>query len=96
MFQAFVYVSTAFSNTNHKLIKETVYTPIMDYQAVISACDEKTDESILKIEKEMLKVFPNTYIFSKNLAEKVVDDFKYKIPVAIIRPSIGKIMFFII
>lgn len=90
--KSFVYVSTAFSNTNHKLIKETVYTPFMDYQTVISACDEKSDENLLKIEKEMLKVFPNTYIFSKNLAEKLVDDFKYKIPVAIIRPSIGKIV----
>lgn len=37
-----------------------------------------------------MKNHPNTYTFTKALAEQVVNDFKNKIPVVIYRPSIGK------
>lgn len=34
--------------------------------------------------------FPNAYSFSKNLSEQVVADFADKLPITILRPSIGK------
>lgn len=31
---------------------------------------------------------PNNYCFTKNLSENVVNDYRHKLPVAILRPSI--------
>lgn len=33
--------------------------------------------------------FPNTYCFTKNLAESLVNDYRDKLPIGIFRPSIG-------
>lgn len=36
-----------------------------------------------------LENFPNTYLFSKNLAESVIMEYSSSLPCAIVRPSIG-------
>ncbi|XP_011705000.1 PREDICTED: putative fatty acyl-CoA reductase CG8306 [Wasmannia auropunctata] len=49
------------------------------------------------LDKHTLNVFtakcldytPNTYIFSKNLAESIIQDYSSSLPCAIIRPSSG-------
>ena len=38
----------------------------------------------------ILGSLPNTYTFTKNLAEKVTAKEANKLPVAIVRPSVGK------
>lgn len=93
---AFVHVSTAFSNSNHKHIHEFVYnsellpTAIYDYKTVIEAC-EKDDSTVVQfIERSIIpSVFPNTYIYSKHLAENVAYDARHDIPICILRPSVG-------
>lgn len=87
--EAFVHVSTAFSNTNVKNVKEIVYEPIMDYKTIIEASENEGRDMWQSIEKAVKRQFPNTYVFSKNLAEKIVFDAKDKIPVTIVRPSLG-------
>ena len=32
---------------------------------------------------------PNTYSFSKSLAENILDEYSSEIPIAIVRPSVG-------
>jgi len=44
---------------------------------------------VLKIMYRCLDYTPNTYIFSKNLAENVIQDYSFSLPCAIVRPSIG-------
>lgn len=93
---AFVHVSTAFSNSNHKHIHEFVYnsemlpTAAYDYKTVIEAC-EKNDETLVQhIQNAIIPtVFPNTYIYSKHLAENVAYDARHDIPICILRPSVG-------
>ncbi|XP_050598489.1 fatty acyl-CoA reductase 1-like isoform X2 [Bombus affinis] len=85
---SFVYVSTAYSNANLHEIGEKVYTTSLKPSEVIDMCDKFDKTSINEIEKKILKTFPNTYTFSKNLAEQIVASKCKDMPVAIVRPSI--------
>ena len=51
-------------------------------------CDKFDKTSINEIEKKILKTYPNTYTFSKNMAEQIVASKCRDLPVAIVRPSI--------
>ena len=55
---------------------------------VIDIC-EKGDKTLINLfEKKILKIYPNTYTFSKNLAEQIVSSNSDSLPIAIVRPSI--------
>ncbi|XP_071876912.1 fatty acyl-CoA reductase 1-like isoform X2 [Bombus fervidus] len=85
---SFVYVSTAYSNANLQEIEEKVYTTSLSPSEVIYMCDKFDKTSINQIEERILKSFPNTYTFSKNLAEQIVARECKDLPVAIVRPSV--------
>nr|XP_033204496.1 putative fatty acyl-CoA reductase CG5065 [Bombus vancouverensis nearcticus] len=85
---SFVHVSTAYSNANLHEIEEKVYTTSLKPSEVIDMCDKFDKASITEIEKKILKTYPNTYTFSKNLAEQIVASKCKGLPVAIVRPSI--------
>ncbi|XP_068986784.1 putative fatty acyl-CoA reductase CG5065 isoform X2 [Bombus flavifrons] len=85
---SFVHVSTAYSNANLPEIGEKIYTTSLKPSEVIDMCDKFDKTSINEIEKKILKTYPNTYTFSKNLAEQIVASKCKDLPVAIVRPSI--------
>ncbi|XP_050493518.1 fatty acyl-CoA reductase 1-like isoform X9 [Bombus huntii] len=85
---SFVHVSTAFSNANLHEIEEKVYTTSLKASEVIDMCDKFDKTSINEIENRILKTYPNTYTFSKNLAEQIVASKCKDLPAAIVRPSI--------
>lgn len=84
----FVHVSTAYSNINQNEIHEKIYEPICSYERVIKLVQEQNMDELLPLAETAASVFPNTYIFSKHLTEKLVSDYSEKIPIVIIRPSI--------
>lgn len=51
-------------------------------------CNGLNDELINVVESKILETFPNTYIFTKNLAEKIIKINGAGLPIAIVRPSI--------
>lgn len=56
------------------------------------AIAEKYDAEMLNILFPKYSSYqPNTYTFTKFLAEQVINDYKEKLPLMIYRPSIGKI-----
>lgn len=83
-------MSTAFSNVQVKLIKEAIYEPLFDYKAVIEACLNDDDTFLNEAEQKILKILPNTYVYSKNVGEKLVNEVSAHLPVVIVRPSVGK------
>ncbi|XP_060823526.1 fatty acyl-CoA reductase 1-like isoform X2 [Bombus pascuorum] len=83
-----VYVSTAYSNPNLSDIEEKVYTTNLDPSLVIDICDRQDKELINLLEERVLKTYPNTYTFSKNLAEQTISNNSKGLTVAIVRPSI--------
>ncbi|CAG9579022.1 unnamed protein product [Danaus chrysippus] len=83
--KAFVYVSTTYSNTDRKIIEEVIYPPPASLNEVKKLLEIGiTDEQV----KELIKGRPNTYTFTKALAENLVADNHGNIPAIIIRPSI--------
>lgn len=85
---AFVHVSTAFSNINQRVIYEKIYEPIFDYKTAIAYVENERYDELDELNKFAMKTFPNTYIFSKNLTEQLVLDKSKHLPIAILRPSV--------
>jgi alcohol-forming fatty acyl-CoA reductase len=86
--EAFVHVSTAYSNTNQKSIYEKIYEPIYDYKTAIALVEMDRKPEIDELNEFAMETFPNSYVFSKNLTEQLVADRAKFLPVAIVRPSI--------
>lgn len=86
--EVFVHVSTAYSNINQKVIQEKIYEPICGYERTIKLVQEHNMDELLPLAETAASIFPNTYIFSKHLTEKLVSDRSHSIPIVIIRPSI--------
>lgn len=85
---AFVHVSTAYANCNRNKIDETFYKPKITGENAIKL-SECLDEKILDtITPELIKGFPNTYTFTKNLAEDYVKTHAQGLPCVVFRPAI--------
>ncbi|KDR11037.1 putative fatty acyl-CoA reductase CG5065 [Zootermopsis nevadensis] len=86
--QAFVHVSTAYSNADKKEVLETVYPPPADPECVIQCCHTMTDDALEVVAQRLQGKHPNTYTLTKAMAEWVVAEQADDIPAAIVRPSI--------
>lgn len=83
-----MHVSTTFNNLGVGSVKEEVYPPIADWQKTIEVCEKMNDNTLEFVTKKYINFMPNTYVFSKNLAEHVSLHYKDKLPIIIFRPSI--------
>lgn len=85
---AFVHVSTAFSNCDKLCIREKIYPTAVDPKALMSAVFSMDDDIAVAITPKLIGKRPNTYTFTKSLAEEIVRQDGQGLPVAIMRPSI--------
>ncbi|XP_078047829.1 fatty acyl-CoA reductase wat isoform X4 [Augochlora pura] len=86
--KSFVHVSTAYANCPRSLIEEKVYDPPMDADKLITLM-ECVDEKLLEeITPRLLGIWPNTYTFTKAVAESVVKKEAADLPAGIFRPAI--------
>lgn len=86
--EAFIHVSTAFANCNHRHMEEIVYTPSFKPQQLIDFFQWADDETTASMSKKFLQSQPNTYTFTKQLGEWVLLTEGAGLPVAIVRPAI--------
>ncbi|XP_067206150.1 fatty acyl-CoA reductase 1-like isoform X1 [Linepithema humile] len=85
---ALVYIGTAFTHIENAVIEEKIYPPVTDWRKMITVA-EHLDEHILNIfTLKYIDNFVNTYIFTKKLAENIIEEYSSSLPCAIIRPSI--------
>lgn len=83
-----MHVSTTYSNVYLHTVDEKIYPEIADWRKTIEIC-EKFDHDVVNIVTQHYSNFmPNTYVFSKNLAEHVSNSYKDKLPLVLFRPSI--------
>lgn len=75
--QCFVHVSTAYSNCQLRQIDEKVYS-----------MDVPDDPMTLEVSKDMLENRPNTYTYTKAMAENVASKYADRMNLVIVRPSI--------
>ncbi|KAL7028707.1 hypothetical protein ACKWTF_005966 [Chironomus riparius] len=83
-----MHVSTTYSNPNRRIVEEEVHSAPVDWRKAIEICEKVNDDSLNSLTQLYTGFMPNTYVFSKSLAEHVTDDYKEKLPVVIFRPSI--------
>ncbi|XP_033126302.1 fatty acyl-CoA reductase 1-like [Anneissia japonica] len=86
--QVFVHVSTAYAYCDRDHIEEVVYPPPVDPYKLLGAIEWMSEEMVLAITPEMIGKRPNTYTFTKALAEHVLLKESENLPVCIVRPSI--------
>jgi len=83
-----MHVSTTYSNLYIKDLEEKIYTPAADWKKTIEICETFSDDELNCLTHHYMSGMPNTYVFSKNLAEHVSNDYKEKLPVVLFRPSV--------
>lgn len=85
-----VHTSTAFCNVDQDVMYEKVYDHPQDPEDVIKAAQWMNEESMAAAQKEIMGYHPNTYTYTKRLAEILVRNHyeNDKLPVCIVRPSI--------
>ncbi|CAB3379948.1 Hypothetical predicted protein [Cloeon dipterum] len=88
LLKAFVHTSTAYSNADKLEVLEKVYEPIVDPDTLIQFVKSMPNEIIQGIESTVIGAHPNTYTFTKALAEVIVQREASELPTAIVRPSI--------
>ncbi|CAG7829508.1 unnamed protein product [Allacma fusca] len=86
--KAFVYVSTAFSNSHLEEIDEIIYPPTVDPLAVMQLCSSLPAELVDFMAEKLLGKHKNCYTYSKHLAEYLVHEARFDLPVCIVRPAI--------
>ncbi|XP_039497310.1 putative fatty acyl-CoA reductase CG5065 [Drosophila santomea] len=84
----FAYCSTAYCHLHVKTLYEKPYDPPADPHKVMQACEWLTDDEVATIERKVLGDIPNTYAYTKSLAEALVVEKFEELPAVILRPSI--------
>lgn len=88
--KALLHLSTAFCNCDQEVLYEKVYDCPYNPEDLMR-CGEWMDEKTLDlVTPPLLKPHPNTYTYSKRLAEILVQKEYQHLPVCIVRPSIGE------
>lgn len=86
--EVFVHVSTAYANCEREYIEEVIYPPPIEPQKIIDTIEWMDDDMISQIESKIIGAKPNTYTYTKQLAETLLIEEGGDLPLAIVRPSI--------
>ncbi|XP_055551587.1 putative fatty acyl-CoA reductase CG5065 [Wyeomyia smithii] len=83
-----LHVSTTYSNPDRYVIEEKIYPPYADWRETIKLAEQLDEETLEIFTPKYMGFLPNTYVFTKSLAEQIVDEYKDKLPLILFRPSI--------
>ncbi|KAK4291377.1 hypothetical protein Pmani_035789 [Petrolisthes manimaculis] len=85
---ALVHVSTAYCNCDRGEVKEEVYPPPTDPYKLIQLVDWMDDDTFNHLTPKLIGSRPNTYTYTKALAEHLLVQEAASLPLVIVRPSI--------
>jgi len=83
-----LHVSTTYCNTDKNPVEEILYPPHASWKETIDIAETLDDHTLRILTAKYIGGLPNTYTFSKSLAEHVVNDLRGHISAVIFRPSI--------
>lgn len=83
----FQHVSTAFCNIEPEKVIEKVYGYHHDPEDLIRMSEWMSDDAMKAVQKDLMGDFPNTYLYTKRLAEILVEKYYPSLPVCIVRPT---------
>ena len=82
-----LHLSTAFCNVEPEVCMEEVYEFRHDPDDLIRMSEWMTDAAMEAVQKDLLGPHPNTYTYTKRLAEILVEREYKNLPVCIVRPT---------
>lgn len=87
--KCFMYVSTVYSYARRSCsrIEEKIYEPILKPETLLDMSNGLTNDELDEFEKTLMKDWPNTYTFTKNVTEYYCDTFKDQMSIGIFRPG---------
>lgn len=88
--QAMVHVSSAYVNSFRLEADEILYPAPDDAEKIIKLATTLNEDALLEIQATILKDHPNTYTFTKHLAEHEVAKCASRFPCGIVRPSMSE------
>ncbi|XP_021923841.1 fatty acyl-CoA reductase wat-like isoform X2 [Zootermopsis nevadensis] len=83
-----VHVSTAFSHCHRTSIDEEFYDPPTTGERIVQLVEKLDDNTLTTITPKILGAWPNTYTYTKAIAEDIVRTVGKDLPVGVFRPSI--------
>ncbi|XP_015125301.1 fatty acyl-CoA reductase wat isoform X1 [Diachasma alloeum] len=86
--KAMIHVSTAYSNCHLDTIEESFCSHPMQYEDLKTVVNTLSDDAVNDVLPRILQNWPNTYTYTKALAEQVVRQKSKDLPVGIFRPGI--------
>ncbi|XP_055691193.1 putative fatty acyl-CoA reductase CG5065 [Lutzomyia longipalpis] len=86
--KALVHVSTAFCNSDRSEVSEVIYPPHYDSNDIISLVKWLPEDLLDDLTPSLIGKRPNTYTFTKALAEHVLSNEANNLPITIVRPSV--------
>lgn len=85
---ALIHVSTAYCNCDRTEVSEVIYAPPYNPDDIISLINWLPEDMLDQLTPSLIGKRPNTYTFTKALAEHMLLKEAGNLPVAIVRPSI--------
>lgn len=86
--KSLIHVSTAYANCPHNVIEEKFYESPIDGDKLMSLMDCMDEQLIEDITPRLLGKWPNTYTYTKAVAENVARKEAGSMPLGIFRPAI--------
>ncbi|XP_021357688.1 fatty acyl-CoA reductase 1-like isoform X1 [Mizuhopecten yessoensis] len=86
--EAFLHVSTAYANCHKRTVEEHIYDPPIHPHKLLDAVGWMESDVLQILTPKMIGDRPNTYTYTKSIAEYLVKEECANIPTAIFRPSI--------
>ncbi|KAM3963004.1 putative fatty acyl-CoA reductase CG5065 [Aphomia sociella] len=85
---AFIHLSTAFCYPDYERLAERVHDPPVDPHEVLRAANWLTEKQLNLLTPSLYQKHPNSYTYSKRLAEALVRESYPQLPAVVVRPSI--------
>lgn len=88
--KSFVHVSTAYVQPKNLFVEEKIYPPDGNWRTYIEYAENLDEELLDNLTLKLTRFAPNTYTFTKHMAEHVCIYYRsqFKLPITIYRPSI--------
>ncbi|XP_046424476.1 fatty acyl-CoA reductase wat-like [Neodiprion virginianus] len=86
--KSILHVSTAYANCPQEQIDEKFYDPPIEYKKILTLVDCVNEKFLDEITPELLGKWPNTYAYTKAIAEHVIREEAGDLPVGMFRPAI--------
>ncbi|KAI4454820.1 male sterility protein 2-related [Holotrichia oblita] len=86
--KSYIHVSTIYSQSHLREIDEIFYETSVNYRELDGILDKLDDDQVEKMTPKLLGNSPNTYTFTKGLAESLIKEQGSGLPIGVFRPAI--------